>query len=162
MNRTVWLHRGSALAVLIGVSLTVSGTAGIARSLMEVRDAEAATPVAPPTAASTTSALWKPPPVALRVQSGDAKASIGEFFNGKLGDLGLLTTSVETTSLRPLGEGLKLVEVTIRAKGRLEAAIDVSNWIAVNREAVRLQSITVSSTDQGEAQLTLVVLTVIA
>ncbi|HYC98455.1 hypothetical protein [Brevundimonas sp.] len=160
MNRTVWIHRGAAIAsvVLIGVALTSAVAVG--RDVHAVTGArKALQPAASP--ASVTRA-WTPGPPLLRRNGATAEIAIGEYLNGRLGELGLAVTSVEMAELRPLGGGRHLAEVRVLARGDAAASAAAANWVAVNREAVRLKSLSLGIGSDQEGTAALVLLMVIA
>jgi hypothetical protein len=162
MNRQVWIHRAMALASvgLVGVALTA--IAAIGGDLVAVDQAKADTPAPVASATAPPAARWRPLKPALRRNGATAKVAVGEYLNGRLGELGLNIVSVETPTVRPLGGGLHLAEVRVEARGAAAASAAAANWVAVNREAVRLQSLAVGVGPDGSGTCTLVLLMVIA
>ena len=162
MNRKVWVHRAAALAavLLAGVALTSVATARA--DLAAVDRAKADTPVPVASATVPPAVRWRPLKPALRRNGASAKIAVGEYLNGQLGQLGLNIVSVETPTVRPLGGGLHLAEVRVQARGDAAASAAAANWVAVNREAIRLKSLTVGVGPDGSGTCTLVLLMVIA
>lgn len=159
MNRQVWIHRAAALAtvVFVGIALTALGAAGA--DLIAVDRAKADTPAG---ASAPAAVRWQPLKPAVRRNGASAKVAIGEYLNGRLGELGLNIISVETPTVRPLGDGLHLAEVRVEARGDAATSAAAANWVAVNREAVRLKSLAVGVGPDGSGTCTLVLLMVIA
>lgn len=161
MNRQVWIHRATALAsaVLAGIALT--SVAAIGGDLIAIDRAKADTATPAPTASAPSIVPWRPLKPAVRRNGASAKIAVGEYLNGQLGQLGLNIVSVETPSVRPLGGGLHLAEVRVQARGDGAASAAAANWVAVNREAIRLKSLTVGVGPDGTGTCTLVLLMVI-
>jgi hypothetical protein len=139
----------------------IAGTIGVIGDALEVR---AAQPAGPPAAARPNLGLpsaWRPPTPVLRLDGGDDKAQVGEFFNSQLAILNLRAISIDVTRVRPLGDGLRLAEVTIVAKGTLDATQGLIEWIAVNREALRASAVSIAPAET-EATVTLTLLMVVA
>ena len=162
MNRQIWIQRAAALAsvVLAGVALT--SVAAISTDLIAIDRAKADTVALAPAATAPAAVPWRPLKPAVRRNGASAKIAVGEYLNGQLGQLGLNIVSVETPSVRPLGGGLHLAEVRVQARGDAAASAAAANWVAVNREAVRLKSLTVGVGPDGTGTCTLVLLMVIA
>ena len=162
MNRQVWIHRATALAsvVLAGVALT--SAAAIGGDLVAVNRARADPGAPAPAASAPATVAWRPLKPAVRRNGASAEIAVGEYLNGQLGQLGLNIVSVEAPSVRPLGGGLHLAEVRVQARGDAAASAAAANWVAVNREAVRLQSLAVGVGPDGTGTCTLVLLMVIA
>lgn len=160
MNRALWINRGAAVAafVLAGVALTSSLAIGRALSAVGEARGDAPTPALKP-ATRPLPAAARP---ALRRNGASAGIAIGEYLNGQLGELGLNIVSIETPTVRPLGGGLYLAEVQVQARGDAAASAAAANWVAVNREAVRLKSLTVGLGPDQDGLCTLVLLMVIA
>lgn len=97
----------------------------------------------------------------LRRGQATAETAVGEYLNGRLGQMGLAVTSARVTTLRPLGDGLFLAEVEVEARGDAAAAAAAANWVAVNREAVRMSSLSLTS-DAAGGRCRLVLLMVVA
>ncbi|MEJ6790938.1 hypothetical protein BrevBR_15450 [Brevundimonas sp. BR2-1] len=160
MNRTLWINRGAAVGavVLAGVALTSSLAIGRALSAVGEARGDAPTSALKP-ATHPLPATARP---ALRRNGASARIAIGEHLNGQLGELGLNIVSVETPTVRPLGGGLHLAEVRVQARGDAAASAAAANWVAVNRETVRLKSLTIGLGPDQEGLCTLVLLMVIA
>ncbi|MDI6623293.1 MAG: hypothetical protein QME55_01060 [Brevundimonas sp.] len=161
MNRKVWLHRAAGVAALglTGVAL-VSAVAigGDLQAVASARDSAAAVALS----SAKGSGPWTAGQPLLRRNGANAQIAVGEYLNGRLGELGLAVLSAEAATLRPLGGGLHLAEVRVQARGDAAATAAVANWIAVNREAVRLKSMTLGLGSDGEGTVSLVLLMVIA
>jgi len=162
VNRQVWMHRAAALAsvVLVGVALTA--VTSIGGDLIAVDRARADTPASAASASAPAALRWQPLKPAVRRNGASAKVAVGEYLNGRLGELGLNIISVETPTVRPLGDGLHLAEVRVEARGDAATSAAAANWVAVNREAVRLKSLAVGVGPDGSGTCTLVLLMVIA
>ncbi len=162
MNRQVWIHRAAALAsvVLAGVALT--SMAAIGGDWIAIDRAKADTIAPAPAATAPSAAQWRTLQPSVRRNGTSAKIAVGEYLNGQLGQLGLNIISVETPSVRPLGGGLHLAEVRVQARGDAAASAAAANWVAVNREAIRLKSLVVGVGPDGTGTCTLVLLMVIA
>lgn len=161
MNRKVWLHRAAAVAAfgLAGVALV--SAVSIGSDLQAVASARDGAPAVAHSPAKGP-APWTAGAPLLRRNGATAEIAVGEYLNGRLGELGLAVLSAETATLRPLGGGLHLAEVRVQARGDAAATAAVTNWIAVNREAVRLKSMTLGLGSDGEGTVALVLLMVIA
>lgn len=162
MNRRVWIRRGAALATVVLAGLAIASTVSAAGDMMVVSKARSEATVAPASKTASATRAWRAPPPALRVGRSEPKIAIGEYLNGYLGELGLNLTVVETATVRPLGNGLRLAEVRIEARGDAAATAAAINWIAVNREVVRLKSLSMSVGPDDEGLCTLVLLMVVA
>lgn len=162
MNRRLWINRISAaagaglLAVAVLSAVAILDDLGAVRAA-SAREGAATAPAAPGQALDLRSLQ----PV-LRRGEAEAGVSVGEYLNGRLGQLGLNVSAAELVSLRPLGRGLELAEVNVQARGDMAAAAAAASWVAVNRESVRLKALTVGSRPDGEPQVSLVLLMVIA
>lgn len=161
MSRSVWIHRAAALAAVGLAGVILTSVAAIGGDLVAVDRAKADTASAPSLVVQTTPA-WRPLKPVLRREGAEAKIAIGEYLNGRLGQLGLTIVSVEAPSVRPLGGGLHLAEVRVQARGEAAASAAVTNWVTVNREAVRLKSLSIGVGPDGTGTCTLVLLMVIA
>lgn len=155
----IWTRRACVAAALVCGGLALSGALGIAQDALDVREAQATAPAS--AFGGRRSPSWIRPEPVLRLDGQDGTARIGAFFNARLGELNLLSTSVEVTRLRPLGDGLQLAEVTVKAKGGSAAVQTLAEWVAVNREAIRATSLTVVPVE-GEIAATLTVVMVVA
>ncbi|TPW00751.1 MAG: hypothetical protein FD125_2962 [bacterium] len=162
MNRQVWIHRAAALASLVLAGIALTSVAAIGGDLVAIDRAGADTGIPRPAASAPAAVPWRPLRPAVRRNGASAKIAIGEYLNGQLGQLGLNITSVETPSVRPLGGGLHLAEVRVQARGDGAASAAAANWVAVNREAIRLKSLAVGVGPDGTGTCTLVLLMVIA
>lgn len=162
MNRRVWILRATALASVLLAGIALTSMAAIGGDLVAVDRARADTSATEPTRAAPPAPGWRPLQPALRRNGGSAKIAVGEYLNGRLGEMGLHIVSVETPTVRPLGDGLLLAEVHVQARGDAAASAAVANWVAVNREAVRLKSLAVWVGPDGSGACTLVLLMVIA
>ncbi len=160
VNRILWTNRGAALAAVVLAGVALTSSLAIAKAVLAVGEARADAP------ASARKPVARPLPAttrpALRRNGASARIAIGEYLNGQLGELGLNVTSVETPAVRPLGGGLHLAEVHVQARGDAAASAAAANWVAVNREAVRLKSLNVGLGPGQEGLCTLVLLMVIA
>lgn len=162
MNRRVWIHRAAAAASILLVGLTLTSVVAIGGDLLAVDRAKADTGAPAPTGSARPAVPWRPLKPAVRRNGASAKIAVGEYLNGQLGQLGLNIVSVETPTVRPLGGGLHLVEVRVQARGDAAASAAAANWVAVNREAIRLKSLAVGVGPDGTGTCTLVLLMVIA
>ncbi len=162
MNRQVWIHRAAALASVLLAGIALTSVAAIGGDLVAIDRAKADTASSTPAASTPSAVPWRPLKPAVRRNSASAKIAVGEYLNGQLGQLGLNIVSVETPSVRPLGGGLHLAEVRVQARGDGAASAAAANWVAVNREAVRLKSLTVGVGPDGTGTCILVLLMVIA
>lgn len=161
MNREVWIKRGAALATLALGALAIVSTAQVGVDVWRVRAAEAAA-VTPKRVAVTPTTKWTAPVPILRVGAGQPKTAVAELLNSQLGGLGLTLTSVEVSSARPLGNGLRLAEVRVEARGDAAAAQAAAEWVAINREAVRMKSISTGLGLQDDPVASMVLLMVIS
>ena len=159
MNRRIWLPRAAALVLLAGLVGCAAAGLAIADDLTAVASARsrlpAPTPALPPIP-------WTRSLPALRVGRGEPRAAVGEFLNGQLSRQGIEVLTLETPSIRPLGDGLRLVEVTVTGRGAAGAPEAVAAWAAMNRQAVRLKSLQVASDADGQGRITLSLLVVVA
>lgn len=160
MNARPWIHRGMAAAALVLAGLAL--TSGVA-ILGDVRAVQAARSAAPPSApqlpARAEVAGLRP---VLLSRGAAPEVALGEFLNLRFSDLGLFVSAVDTVSLRPLGQGLSLVEVRVTAAGASMDLASVSNWVAVNREAIRMKSFTMAGDADGRGAFSFVLLVVVA
>ena len=162
MMRTVWMRRATAGAAVGLIVMSTASAIAIGLDLRAVSEAQAQAQ------APVAIAHESPPPTLvglkplLRSNAPSPDVAIGEFLNGALGQTGLVLASARTVSVRPLGGGLRLAEVRVEGHGDLSTAGAISSWVAVNRVAVRLKSMTATSGPQGEASISMVMLMVIA
>lgn len=161
MNRDLWVRRGAAVAVAACAVLAVTSIVGIADDLGAVRDAGASETAEPKTGTTTAPGRWAAPKPVLRV-GANSRAALDEYLNGQLGPLGLTITSITPSIIRPLGGGLNLAEVRIEARAEAPAAAAVAQWVAVNREAVRMKSLSMGIGADGDGVATVVLLVVTA
>lgn len=163
-RRTLWLNRGAALAALALGVVALTSTFAVGRDVQAVATAIADVPAATEagTAKTAEATTWTPGRPLLRRNGATAEIAIGEHLNGRLAELGLTVLSVEAAELRPLGGGLHLAQVRVQARGDAAASAAVANWISVNREAVRLKSLTLGLGPDQEGTIALVLLMVIA
>lgn len=161
MNQGIWLRRSAAVATLALGALVISSTAHVGVDAWRVRAAEAAA-VAPKPVAVPVAAKWAKPVPILRVGAGQPKTAVAELLNSQLGGLALTLTSVEVSSARPLGNGLRLAEVRVEARGDAAAAQAAAEWVAINREAVRMKSISTGLDPQDDPVASMVLLMVIS
>lgn len=160
MNRTLWINRGAAVAAVVLAGIALTSSLAIGRAVSAVTEAQGGEP------APVIKPVAKPLPAttrpALRRNGASARIAVGEYLNGALGELGLNIVSVETPTVRPLGGGLYLAEVHVQARGDAAASAAAANWVAVNREAIRLKSLSIGLGPDQEGLCTLVLLMVIA
>lgn len=161
MNRSVWIRRCAAVATLALGALAIVSAAQVGVDVWRVRAAETAA-VTPNAAAVLATTKWTSPLPMLRVGAGQPKTAVAELLNSQLGGLGLTLTSVEVSSARPLGNGLRLAEVRIEAKGNAAAVQAAAEWVAINREAVRMKSISTGLDPQDDPVASMVLLMVIS
>lgn len=160
MITRVWINRAVALACLLLGGLAVASAVAITGDVVAVRAAEGMSAARHPADAATNAPSGLKP--LLRINAASPETVIGEFINIRLGDLGLLVSDVDVSSMRPIGSGLKLAEVRVTATGSLAEVASASNWVAINREAVRLKSLTVTQGADGRGGCSLVLLMVVA
>ncbi|WP_374596958.1 hypothetical protein [Brevundimonas sp.] len=161
MISTVWKNRLAAAAVVGLIGLSLPPLVKAIGAVLAVREAEASA-----TEAAQTVPAAAPIPATLRplLKRGAAtpEIAIGEYLNLRLSDLGYSATAVQVVSARPLGRGLQLAEVRLEGAGDVAALAAVANWVGVNRDAVRLKSLSTTQGPDGSARSTLVLLMVIA
>jgi hypothetical protein len=162
VNRQVWIHRASAFAALVLAGIALTALAAAAGDVITVNRAQADLPAQISSASNGGASRWQPLKPLLRRNGAPAKTAIGEYLNGTLGEVGLNISSVETLTVRALGGGLLLAEVQVEARGDATASATAANWVAVNREAVRLKSLVVELGPDGSGTSTMVLLMVIA
>lgn len=162
MNRQVWIHRATALASVVLAGIALTSVAAIGGDLVAIDRAKADTGTPAPATSAPSAVGWRPLMPAVRSNGASPKIAVGEYLNGQLGQLGLNIVSVETPSVRPLGGGLHLAEVRVQARGDAAVSAAAANWVAVNREAIRLKSLAVGVGPDGTGTCTLVLLMVIA
>lgn len=155
MNRTVWIHRAAAVATIGLAGMTLASVVSIYDDLQAVAAARDRTPSV--RLAAKSSASWASGRPLLRRNGANAQIAVGEYLNSRLGEFGLAVVSAETATPRPLGGGLHLAEVRVQARGDAAAVAAMANWVAVNREAVRLKSLNLGlgADEQGTAALVL-------
>lgn len=162
MMPKLWINRAAALACVALAGVALASVIAVAGDVLAVHDASRAVAEAAPPTPSTTPR----PPTGLKplLRRGAAapEVAVNEYLNGALGELGLNVVSAETVSLRPLGNGLRLAEIRVEATGDVVAAAGAANWVGVNREAVRMTSLSISAGADGAARCSLVLLAVIA
>ena len=158
MNRRIWLPRIAAAVLLTGLVGCAAAGLAIADDLAAVDSARSRLPAPTP----VPSIPWTRPLPALRVGRGEPRAAVGEFLDGQLSRLGIEVLTLETPSVRPLGDGLRLVEVTVTGRGAAGALEAVAAWAAMNHQAVRLKSLQVASEADGQGRITLSLLVVVA
>jgi len=158
MNRIVWRNRVAAAGALVLGLVALTSAVSAVGDLLAVRAAGAGLGAAP-AAAFTAPAGLRP---VVRRTNADSKVAIDEYLNVRLGALGLGVSAVEVVQVSPIGHGLQLAEVQVRGRGGPAAAAAAANWAAINREAVRVKSMTVTVDPSGQDICTLVLLMVIA
>jgi hypothetical protein len=104
---------------------------------------------------------WSAPKPLLRANNS-AETLIGEVLNVRLSRLGYSNATVRAGPLRPLGGGLYLTEVRIEGRGDAETAANVANWVAINRNAVRMKSLSLGVDSQNKGALTILLEIVVA
>lgn len=161
MNRDVWVRRGAAVATLALGAVVIVFTVHVGADVWRVRASEAA-PFSQKRVIAPAKEKWTRPLPLLRTGPGQPKTAIAELLNGQLGGLGLTLTSVDVGAARSLGDGLRLAEVRIEAKGDAAAAEAAAAWIAINREAVRMKSISTGLGPQDDPVMSMVLLMVIS
>lgn len=161
MKLAVWKNRAAAAAAIVLTGLSLASLVAITTNILAVREAEtqAAPDHSKPVTAPPTSGALRP---ILRRGAATQNIAVGEFLNGRLGELGFSPSSVDTVSVRPLGGGLQLAEVRVQGRGDATAAAAVANWVAVNHEVVRLKSLSLSTGADGAGNGVVVLLMVIA
>lgn len=162
MNRRLWINRISAAAGVALLAVAALSAIAILDDLGAVQAASSREALADAPAAPTRALDLRSLQPVLRPGKAEPEVVLGEFLNGHLGQLGLNVSAAELSSLRPLGGGLRLAEVHVQARGDMAAAAAAASWVAVNRESVRLKALTVGSRPDGEHQISLVLLMVIA
>lgn len=120
-------------AMIVAISVMLSNLMGVAAL------SQAFPPLSSPPSAPRNS--WTIPEPAIDIRGGDPRSRIGELLNVALVDLGLSIRRVDVGTIRPLGDGLRLAEVRIVASGEAGALGPLVDWIAVNRDTIRLQTI---------------------
>ena len=158
MNRSIWLPRVAAAALLAGLVGCAAAGLAIADDLAAVNGARSRLPATTP----VPSIPWTRPLPALRAGRGEPRAAVGEFLNGQLSRLGVEVLTLETPLVRPLGDGLRLVEVTVTGRGAAGAPEAAAAWAAMNHQAVRLKSLQVASEADGQGRITMSLLVVVA
>jgi hypothetical protein len=160
MRSALWGRRIAALAALGLAGLCIASVIAVTGDVLEVRNARASVPdIVRSADAPAASASLRP---MVQVRAGNPETAIGEYLNTRFGDLGLLVNGATVVSLRPLGRGLRLAEVRVSGSGDATAAGSIANWIAVNREAVRLKALTLTKGSDGRGRLELTLLMVFA
>jgi hypothetical protein len=157
----VWKNRLAATAAVGLIGLSIPPLIKTVGAVLAVHDAEAGAAEAfqpVPTAVPTPDTLR---PV-LKRGAATPDIAIGEYLNARLADMGYVTTAVQVVSVRPLGRGLQLAEVRLEGAGDAASLAAVANWVGVNRDAVRLKSLSTTQGPDGSARSTLVLLMVIA
>lgn len=161
MKSSLWINRAAGLACVVLAGVAVTSAAAIAEDILAVRQATDAVQPSPRPAGAAPRAPNGLKPL-LRQGAAAPGVAINEYLNGKLGEVGLNVVSAEMVSLKPLGSGLKLAEIRVEANGDALAAATVANWVSVNREAVRMTSMSISTDLNGDPRCSLVLLAVIA
>tara|TARA_R110002051_G_scaffold68543_1_gene123653 strand:+ start:577 stop:1059 length:483 start_codon:yes stop_codon:yes gene_type:complete len=160
MNTNLWIRRGAALAIVLMGGLTLASIIAVGFDVSAVQAARSAVPdgVRP----SDETSEWQPGLPALRIDAAQPEIAIGEYLNVHLGGLGLILGSVEVASLRPLAGGTRLAEIRVQARGDSAVATALANWVAVNREVVRLKSFSIALGPDGDGTCTFLLLMVVA
>lgn len=161
MTRDAWIRRSAGLGVLVCAGLILSSAAQAVLDLNAVAAAGSRLRP-PPSPASSQATSWRAPKPVLRSPAGQAKARLNEYLNGQLPSLGLTLTTVDIGEPRPLGEGLALAEVRVSGHADASALMTLTQWVAVNRDSVRLSAVTAGLDPQGDGAFTAVLLVVIA
>lgn len=160
MNRMLWLRRGAAAGVVALGALSLVSVAAIAGDVLAVQ--RAASEDRPPSEAAPRRRPLPGLKPILRLGAASPDVAIGEHLNGALGQSGIVVSSVRTASVRSLGGGLRLAEVRVEGRGELAAAGEISRWVAVNREAVRLKELTAMTSPEGDGRISFLLFMVIA
>jgi hypothetical protein len=162
MKRDVWIRRFSALGVAVCLLLAVSAATGVVADVLAVKAAEAQLALAATPATAASDKAWVRPTPLLRLPAGNGTALVGETLNPRLTDLGLAVTQLSVASVKPLGDGLRLAEVRVAGTGDSEVGRALAEWVAVNREALRLQTLSITPAQAAGARLEFTLLVVIA
>lgn len=157
MNRQLWLNRGLATLILGCIFLSLAGLVSIFDNLSAVDQAREPLVSAdlPRATSSNATVVAKP---ALRAGVGEPSVAIGEYLNGQLGSLGLSITTITVPSVRPLGGGVRLAEVRVQTKAQADQIAALAQWAAVNHEAIRLKSVVLGMTPEGEGTASFILL----
>lgn len=153
-----WPHRLAGAGILV---LTIVSLISITSAVGDVLAVEQAKRQLGTPSPAASPAAWQQPVPLMQIGDGDAKALLGERLATEIRNAGLATTEVELTSLRPLGGGLQLAQVSVTATGEAPALMALANWVAVNRSAVRMLALD-SQVSDGPSVHKLTLLVVIA
>lgn len=161
MISSIWIHRLCAGAVTGLVAVVTVSAAGTVGDMLAVHQAAAAGRAGTAPSASLSRPIPPPAPL-LRLNGATPAVAIGEYLNTQLGGEAVDITSVRTPSVRSLGGGVRLAEVHVVARGELGAMNNLLAWAAVNRKAIRMKSVSASTSPDGVGQYVFVMLMVVA
>lgn len=161
MISAVWKNRLAAAAVVSLIGLSLPPLIEAVGAVLAVGEAEASAAEAAQTVPAAPSVPGTLRPI-LKRGAATPEIAIGEYLNLRLSDMGYAATVVQVVSARPFGRELQLAEVRLEGAGDAAALAAVANWVGVNRDAVRLKSLSTTQGPDGSARSTLVLLMVIA
>lgn len=160
MISAVWKNRLAAAAVVGLIGLSLPPLIKAVGAVLAVGEAEASAAEAAQTVPATPPIPATLRPV-LKRGTSTPEIAIGEYLNVRLPGMGYAATAVQVVSARHLERGLQLTEVRLEGTGDAAALAAVVNWVGVNRDVVRLKSLTTTQGADGSARSTMVLLMVI-
>jgi hypothetical protein len=146
MTRTEKLNAAAGAGMFGAIAVLVWSLTGMFTDQQALAKARAALP---PTAAATVVVDWTRPTPLIRQGPAQRQARLVETLTEQLARTGLEVLAINTRNQRPLGDGLYLIEVEVQARGAFTDARTLIAWAGVNREAVRLTSVSADPDPAG-------------
>lgn len=157
MISVIWSRRAAALIVLACGVLSIGGLSKAVSAWSEVHAGEkdlTNLQAAPPAALK-----WVAPKPILRAGEGSTAKALEETLRRSL-DVGPPALSIGM--IRPLGGGLRLVDVAVDLPGDARVMESLAQWGAVNRDSVRVIDLRLLMGPDGQSRVTAKLLVVVA
>lgn len=154
------INGGCVALALAAAMVSVSALAGIVGDQQALGQARTALP--PAQAPTGRPAGWTMPAPLVRSTPAQRASELNEALTGQFARMELELVGIHERSRRVLGDGLQLVEVEVQARGEVSDAYRLIAWAAVNREAMRLVSVSANPDPAGGGVWSYVLLVVTA
>lgn len=154
------INGGCATLALAAAAVSVWALAGVVGDRQALEQARAALP--PVEAPPAQPAGWATPAPLVRSAPAQRSSGLNETLSGQFARMELEIVGIHERSRRALGDGLQLVEVEVQARGEVGDAYRLIAWAAVNREAMRLVSVSANPDPAGGGVWSYVLLVVTA
>lgn len=146
MTRTEKLNAAAGAGMFFAVAVLVWSLTGIFSDQQALAKARVALP---PTPAATVVSGWTRPTPLIHGGPAHRQARLVEALTEQMTQTRLEILAINTRNQRSLGDGLYLIEVEVQARGTFTDARTLIAWAGVNREAVRLTSVSADPDPAG-------------